>query len=91
MGNDTDSHELLSVVATVHHQGVGETLDDWAVSLSESLLRISTGGVRDIDWCSDLDVIAVEKYLALVLCSSYNSPHFKMLSNIFPLDSFFPS
>lgn len=61
VGNNADSHELLSVVATVHHQGVGETLNDWAVGLSESLLRITTGGVGDVDWGSDLNVIAVEK------------------------------
>ena len=59
VGDNADSHKLLSVVATVHHQGVGETLDDWALCLSESLLGISTGGMGDVDWGADLDVIAV--------------------------------
>jgi len=45
VSDDSDGHELLAVVAAVHHQGVGETLDDWALSFSESLDCISTGGV----------------------------------------------
>jgi hypothetical protein len=60
VGNDADSHELLSVVTTVHHQGVGKTLDDGALCLAESLLCISAGGVGDVDGCADLDVIAAE-------------------------------
>jgi hypothetical protein len=57
--NDADGHELLSVVTTVHHQRVGETLDNWALRLSESLLGVSTSGVGDVDWGADLDIIAV--------------------------------
>lgn len=49
MGNDADSHELLSVVAAVHHQRVGETLDDRAVGLAEALDGIATGGMGDVD------------------------------------------
>lgn len=59
VGDNADGHNLLSVVATVHHQGVGQTLDDWAVCLSESLLGVSAGGVGDVDWGADLNVIAV--------------------------------
>jgi hypothetical protein len=58
--NDADSHELLSVVTTVHHQGVGETLDDGALCLSESLLCISTGRMGDVDRGADLDVVAIK-------------------------------
>lgn len=58
VSDDADSHELLSVVAAVHHQGVGETLNDWALGLSESLDSISSGGVGDVDGLADLDVIA---------------------------------
>jgi hypothetical protein len=61
VGNDTDSHELFTIVATVHHEGVGETLNDGALGLSETLDGISTSRVRDVDRCSDLDVIAVGK------------------------------
>ena len=57
MGHNSDSHELLSVVTAIHHQGVGETLNDGAVCLSKSLLRISAGGVGGVDWGADLDVI----------------------------------
>ena len=60
VGNDADGHELLSVIAAVHHQGVGETLDDGALCLAESLLCVSAGGVGDVDWGTDLDVIAVD-------------------------------
>ena len=66
MGHNSNSHKLLSVVTTVHHQGVGETLNDWALCLSESLLSESTGGMGDVHGLSDLDVIAVEM-IALVM------------------------
>ncbi len=59
MGNDADGLELLAVVAAVHHERVGETLNDGAVGLAESLDSISAGGVRDVDRGTDLDVIAV--------------------------------
>ena len=59
VGNDADGHELLSVVTAVHHQRVGKTLDDGALCLSESLLCVSAGGVGDVDWGADLDIIAV--------------------------------
>jgi hypothetical protein len=58
VGDDADGHQLLSVVAAVHHQGVGETLDDGALGLPEPLLGISAGGVRDVDGGADLDVVA---------------------------------
>jgi hypothetical protein len=61
VGNDADSHELFTVVATVHHEGVGETLNDRALGLSKALDGISASRVRDVDWCADLDVIAVGK------------------------------
>jgi hypothetical protein len=57
VSDNSDSHELLSVVAAVHHQGVGETLNDGALGLAESLLGISTGGVGDVDGSADLNVV----------------------------------
>ena len=61
--NNANSHKLLSIVTSVHHQGVGQALDDGALCLSESLLCISAGGVGDVDRSSDLDVIAVKSAL----------------------------
>jgi hypothetical protein len=59
VGDDADGHELLAVVAAVHHEGVGEALDDRALSFSEALLGISAGGVGDVHWGADLDIVAV--------------------------------
>jgi hypothetical protein len=59
VGNDADSHELLSVVAAVHHEGVGKTLNDGALGLAETLLGVAAGGVRKVDGSADLDVVAV--------------------------------
>ena len=42
MCNDPDSHELLAVVAAIHHKGVGEALNDGALCLAESLNGIAT-------------------------------------------------
>lgn len=60
VGNDADSHELLSVVAAVHHEGVGQALDDGALSLAETLGSIAASGVRKVDRGADLDVVAIE-------------------------------
>lgn len=59
VGDDADSHQLLAVVATVHHKGVCQTLDDGALGLAESLRGISAGGVGDVDGGADLDIVAV--------------------------------
>jgi hypothetical protein len=58
MCDNADSHELLSVVAAVHHEGVGETLDDGALCFPESLLGVSASRVGDVDRCTDLNVVA---------------------------------
>jgi hypothetical protein len=58
VGNNADSHELLSVVATVHHERVGQTLNDRAVGLAESLGGISAGGVGDVDRVAQRDVVS---------------------------------
>lgn len=59
VGDNADSHGLLSVVAAVHHDRVGQALDDGALGLAETLGGIATGGVRGVDRLADLDVVAV--------------------------------
>lgn len=63
VSNDSDSHELLSVVAAVHHEGVGQSLDDGAVGLSESLGGISASSVGDIDGVSQGNVVTISNSL----------------------------
>jgi hypothetical protein len=70
VGNNADSHELLSVVTAIHHQGVGETLNDWALCFTESLLCVTAGGMGDVDWGADLDIIAVVVLAAFSSSSS---------------------
>jgi len=60
MRNDANGHQLLAVVSAVHHERVGESLNDGALCFSESLRRISAGRVGDVDWLSDLNVIPVK-------------------------------
>lgn len=59
VGNDANSHELLAVVAAVHHERVGQALNDGALGLAEALGGITAGAVGDVDGAADLDVIAV--------------------------------
>lgn len=59
--DNADSHKLLSVVATVHHEGVGETLNDWALCLPEALLGVTSSRVGGVDWCTDLNVITIAR------------------------------
>jgi len=70
VGNYPNSHELLSVIATIHHQGIGEALDDGAIRLSEPLDGIATSGVGDVDRVPDLNVITVVPMCLLVEGSS---------------------
>lgn len=58
VGDDPDSHELLAVIATVHHEGICEALDDGTLCLAETFDSVSAGGVGDVDGSADLDVIA---------------------------------
>jgi len=61
VGNNADGHELLAVVAAVHHERVGETLNDGALSLAETLGGVAASGVRKVDGRTDLDVVAVRR------------------------------
>jgi len=84
VGNDADGHELLAVVAAVHHERVGEALNDGAVGLAEALGGIATGGVRDIDGVAEGDVVAVTGGTQL---SAYRAQVDSKLSPIFRPDA----
>jgi hypothetical protein len=58
VSDNADSHELLSVVAAVHHERVGQTLNDGALGLPEPLGGIAAGRVCGVDGRADLDVVA---------------------------------
>jgi hypothetical protein len=45
VSDNAHSHELLSVVSAVHHERVGEALDDGALRLPETLDGIAAGGM----------------------------------------------
>ena len=57
--HDANGQELLAVVATVHHQGVDETLNDGALGLAETLGSITSSTVWKIAsvLLADSDVI----------------------------------
>lgn len=61
MSDDSNGHELLAVVAAVHHEGVCEALDDRALCFSEPFDSVAAGGVRDVDGLANLDVIAANR------------------------------
>lgn len=45
--DNSHSHQLLTIVSPVHHERVCEPLNNWALSLSEPLHRVSSSSVRD--------------------------------------------
>lgn len=59
VGDDADGHEFLAIVAAVHHQRVGQALDDGALGLAEPLHGVPSCRVGDVDWRADLNVITV--------------------------------
>jgi len=46
--NDSNSHHLLTRVAAVHHKGVGQTLNNRALGLSEALLVVTSSSVGQV-------------------------------------------
>lgn len=73
MSDNSDGHQLFTVVAAVHHERVGEALDDGALGLAESLDGIAAGGVGDVDWRADLNVIAA--FVDRVSAESFQLAH----------------
>lgn len=84
VSDNADSHELLSVVAAVHHERVGETLNDGALRLAETLLGVAAGGVRHVDGLADLDVVAVVTWSASMFPYRCRWPA-SMVSVAFPI------
>lgn len=73
MSNDAGSHELLAIVATVHHNRIREPLNDGTSSLAEAFRRISTSGVWEVHGGADLDVVAMLRmdksaYISRLFC-----------------------
>ena len=48
--DDADGHEFLAVVAAVHHEGVGQTLDYGTLCFAEAFGGVPTSRVGDVDW-----------------------------------------
>ena len=46
--HDADGHQLLAVVASMHHQRRREALDDWALCFTETFHLVATGRMRQI-------------------------------------------
>ena len=44
--DDPDGHQLLAVVAAVHHQRVNQTLDNGALSLAEPFSGVTARAMR---------------------------------------------
>lgn len=57
MGDNADGHELLAVVAAVHHERVDKALNDGGLSLLESLVLVSASSVGSVDGIAESNVI----------------------------------
>jgi len=57
MCDNADCHELLAVVAALHHQTINQSLNNGHLCFLELLLGITSGSVRQVDSMADLDVI----------------------------------
>lgn len=61
MLDDPNSQEFLAIVSTVHHERVGQPLNNGALRLPEPLHRVPAGGVRHIRGvlgCRHSDIIS---------------------------------
>ena len=58
--DDADGHELLAVVASVHHEGVDQALHDGALRLAETL-----GGVAARAVGKELGVLLLDRDVIL--------------------------
>ena len=70
MRDDPHGHELLAVVAAVHHERVGQALDDGALRLAEAFDGVAPRTVRDVHGAADLYVVSVGVHRQLELAIS---------------------
>lgn len=77
--HNANRHQLLTVVATSHHERVGQTFNDWALSLTETLDGETSSRVRQITsvFLFHGNVILESNELELVL----NSLNHKLLQH----------
>ncbi|MFS8004840.1 hypothetical protein Hanom_Chr13g01230481 [Helianthus anomalus] len=50
MLDNANSHQFFTVVSPVHHKRVGQTFNDWALGLPESLRLVPTSCVGHVNW-----------------------------------------
>lgn len=50
MLNNANCHQLLSIVASVHHKRVGQPLHNWGLGLPKPLCLVSSSSVRHVGW-----------------------------------------
>ena len=57
MSDNANSHELLSVITSIHHKGVREALDYGALSFTKAFYGVAAGGVRNVNGRAYLNII----------------------------------
>jgi len=77
VGDNADGHELLAVVAAVHHERVDKALNNGGLSLLESLVLVSASSVGSVDGISEGDVVGQGDVLDLDLLSAVVSERWK--------------
>lgn len=75
--DDADSHQLLAIVAAVHHHGVGQTLHNGALGLAETLGGITSSRVWQVlgVFLFHGNVILWGKRADVIRCKSKRTKH----------------
>lgn len=68
--HNTDSHELLTVVTAVEHEGVHKALNDRHLGLAELLGGVATSRVGGVDGVTERDVVRQRDVLDLDILSA---------------------
>lgn len=67
VGDNANSHELLAVVAAVHHERVDKTLHDGGLGLLEGLVLVTASSVGSVDGIAQSNVVGERDVLNLDL------------------------